>query len=90
MNAHFTRGKCRDEQAVIVSALDAIENAYNTLCALPQRDTLRFFRLQDHQEAAETNLQPAAGMFVSVLRCVQLAQVFWYSTAFKPRQSQNR
>lgn len=85
MAKHFTRGKYRDEERIIGPSLDAIENAYDVLCALPEYDSVTFFRLDDHQKAAEANdLQK--GFFYLFLDVFNWLKFFWYTTVYKTRQ----
>ena len=85
MAKHFTRGKYRDEERIIGPSLDAIENAYDVLCALPEYDSVTFFRLEDHQKAADANdLQK--GFFYLFLDVFNWLKFFWYTSAYKTRQ----
>lgn len=85
MTKHFTRGKYRDEDRVIGPCLAAIENAYEVLLAFPERDSARFFTLEDHQKAAESGHAERAfqQLFFDAYNWLKF---FWYTSAFKARQ----
>ena len=51
MPNHFQRGKYRDKTKVIGPSLDAIEQVYDVLLQLPDRDAATFFTMEDHKAA---------------------------------------
>jgi len=77
MANHFTRGKYRDEDRIIAPALEAIENAYDVLLALPESHSASFFRLEDHQNAAEQDLHRAGSYLF--LDAYNWLKFFWYT-----------
>ena len=65
-------------------SLDAIEHAYDVLLALPDADSISFFSLQDHEQAARAGFERScAYLFSDALNWLKF---FWWSTAFKTRQ----
>jgi hypothetical protein len=85
MPHHFQRAKYRDEDRIIAPSLEGIERAYDVLLALPERDTTRFFKVDDHQTAADMNDLSRAYSQV-FLDAYNWLKLFWYSSAYKARQ----
>lgn len=85
MTNHFRRGKYRAEERIIDPSLAAIERAYDVLLALPERDSARFFTLQEHQAAAAGgDLQRACQLLL--LDAYNWLKFYWWTSAFKARQ----
>ncbi len=63
----------------------AIERSYDVLLALPEQDSARFFRLEDHQKAADTGdvEQVCLHLLSDVYNWLKF---FWWTSAFKARQ----
>jgi hypothetical protein len=81
---HFFRGKYREEERVIAPSLDAIENAFNVLLALPGYDVVTFYNLEDHKRVLEHDFQQGCKyLFSDVFNGLKF---FWYATAYKTRQ----
>jgi hypothetical protein len=85
MSNHFARGRYRDEDRIIGPSLDAIERAYDVLRALPERDSVRFFPVEEHQRTADSgNLEQACQhLFFDAYNWLKF---FWWTTCFKTRQ----
>lgn len=82
---HFRRGKYRDEDRVIGPSLTAIERAYEVLLALPERDSAKFFSLEDHQKTAESGDAEQACQKL-LFDAYNWLKFFWWTSAFKARQ----
>lgn len=85
MASHFKRNKYRDEDRVIGPALTAIECSYDVLLALPEHDSARFFKLEDHQKAADTGDVEQACLHL-LFDVYNWLKFFWWTSAFKSRQ----
>jgi hypothetical protein len=85
MASHFKRNKYRDEDRVIGPALTAIERSYDVLLALPEHDSARFFKLEDHQKAADTGDVEQACLHL-LFNVYNWLKFFWWTSAFKSRQ----
>jgi hypothetical protein len=85
MPNHFTRGKYRDEDRIIGPSLDAIERAYDVLLALPEYDSVEFYKFEEHEKAATSgDLQTACWhLFWDAYNWLKS---FWYTSAYKARQ----
>ena len=85
MAEHFKRGMYRDEDRIIGPSLDAIERSYEVLLALSDRDSARFFTLEDHQRTAASGdvKQAYQYLFFDIYNWLK---VFWWTNIFKARQ----
>src|SRR3712207_2781566 len=85
MASHFERGKYQDEDRIIDPSLTVLERSYDVLLAFPEQDTARFFRLEDHQKAADTgDVEQACLHLLSDV--YNWLKFFWWTSAFKARQ----
>src|ERR1700749_1150791 len=85
MASHFERGKYRDEDRVIGPSLTAIDRSYDVLLAFPVQDSARFFKLEDHQKAADTGDVEQACLHL-LFDVYNWLKFFWWTSAFKARQ----
>jgi hypothetical protein len=85
MAKHFIRGKYRDEDRIIGPSLDAIENAYDILLALPDSDSASFISMDSHRKSSEEGDLNKVWMNVFVDNYNWL-KFFWWSSALKTRQ----
>lgn len=85
VTSHFIRGKYREETQLIGPSLDEIEKAYEVLLALPDRDSARFFRIEDTRRAADRGSaeQVYQHLFLDAYNWLKF---FWWTSAFKTRQ----
>jgi hypothetical protein len=79
---HLKRGLYRDEEHVILPAIQQIELAYDVLLKLPTSDSASFYPTAAHQEAAENNDYDASCRQL-FLDCYNWFKFFFYTNVFK-------
>ena len=79
---HLRRGLYRDEDGIILPAIQQIELTYDILLKIPTSDSASFYPLAAHQEAVERSDYQASCMQL-FLDCYNWFKFFFYTNIFK-------